>query len=198
MGGGEKLSLNGIPAETIYHLIEDAHGKEMDWNQFFYVMLTDMDAQVALADTKAQLVMAGSAIMLAAIGIDQGAANDLLLHNGGSWLERLSFICLLLTFATLTLAIFYALKTAQPKLGHSLKASNPLFFNHIALMKLDEYQAMLFGLSMDDMKHFMGAQLHSKAMVIEEKFRTIHRSLNFLFFSLLLWGISRLLLAFAS
>ncbi len=170
----------------------------IDWDHIFYVMTVDLNAQITLAETKAQLVMGGCAIMLAAIGLDQGTARQFLLSGGASWLERASFVFLLLTFCALTAAVFYALATARPNLSHPpTRVNNLLFFRHITRMDAATYHQNLLDMSVEEMKTYISAQLYAKSQVVEAKFRTIHHSLNLVFVAMLFWGLSRLLLAFA-
>lgn len=186
---------NGEIDERLVRLAEE-QGGEIDWQNIYYTTILDLDAQITLAETKAQLIMGACAILLAAIGLERGAGYDLLLDAEASWVERLAFLLLLLTFGALIAAVFCALATARPNLRHPKHPSNLLFFNHIVGIDEHTYLERVLGMSSGQLKLYMMTQVYAKAVVIERKFRFSRYSLDFLFGAFVLWVISGLLLAF--
>ncbi len=180
------------------HLVEiaETQGKDVDWQNIYYTTILDLDAQITLAETKAQLIMGACAILLAAIGFERGSGYDLFLNEDAAWGERLAFVLMLLTFGALIAAVFCALATARPNLRHPKHPSNLLFFSHIVNIEEHAYLERVLGMSAGQLKLYMMSQVYAKSVVIERKFRFSRYSLDFLFLAFLLWIIAQLVLAF--
>jgi hypothetical protein len=167
----------------------------IDFTRLFFMLYQGLDTQIALADTKAQLIMTANAILIASIAFSRGTFANVL--NGvASPVDMITTATTLLMALFLVASVYFALLATRPRIvPPAVGTANLFFFGHIAHMDIDSYTDQFMGMSMQDIKRDVLAQIHAKSAIVERKFRSVRFSLLCLFAGLLLWILTRLILA---
>jgi hypothetical protein len=168
----------------------------LDIAGIFSMLYTHLDRQVALADSKAQLVLTANAVLLATITLDQGSIARIF-SPSRSPLERIALLLTVLVLITLFGSVWFALKTSRPKVVAPKQSTNLFFWGHACVVDDDAYVRQFMDLSINEVKENVIAQLYARSHVVSRKFKNVRYSLDFLFVALVLWALSRLLLAMA-
>ena len=158
----------------------------IDFTRLFYMLYQQMDSQIILADSKAQLIITANAIIIASITLDQGAIRRIL-ATGTSLPDRLGLGLPVAMIVCIMLSVFYALATTRPNLAPPTQMLNLFFWGHIAQTPEAEYRDKFMNMSIDEVKLSVITQIHARSRVVARKFRHVQRSLDFLFISLMLY-----------
>ena len=158
----------------------------IDFTRLFYMLYQQMDSQITLADSKAQLIITANAIIIASITLDQGAIRRIL-AAGTSPADRVGLGLSIAMIVCIMLSVFYALATTRPNLAPPTQVLNLFFWGHIAQIPEAEYREKFMGMSIDEVKLSVITQIHASSRVVARKFRHVQHSLDFLFISLVLY-----------
>lgn len=164
-------------------------------------MYADMDTKVRQADTKAQILLGINSILFASLNSlnIQGSGVRLLLTNNP--LEQISIVLILLTSVALALSILFALIVTAPRFTNintvnKSAVDNVLYFENIRLFSRDEYTVRFLNLSLEQINQLLVGEIHAQALIVAQKYRRTRLSVFCLFGGIVLWGLSRLLVAF--
>jgi hypothetical protein len=158
----------------------------IDFTRLFYMLYQQMDSQIMLADSKAQLIITANAIIIASFTLDQGAIRRIL-AAGTSLPDRIGLGLSVAMIVCIMLSVFYALATTRPNLAPPSQVLNLFFWGHIAQVPEAEYREKFMNMSIDEVKLSVITQIHARSRVVARKFRRVQRSLDFLFISLVLY-----------
>lgn len=158
----------------------------IDFTRLFYMLYQQMDSQIMLADSKAQLIITANAIIIASFTLDQGAIRRIL-AAGTSLTDRIGLGLSVAMIVCIILSVFYALATTRPNLAPPAQVLNLFFWGHIAQVPEAEYREKFMNMSIDEVKLSVITQIHARSRVVARKFRRVQRSLDFLFISLVLY-----------
>lgn len=158
----------------------------IDFTRLFYMLYQQMDSQIMLADSKAQLIITANAIIIASFTLDQGAIRRIL-AVGTSLTDRIGLGLSVAMIVCIMLSVFYALATTRPNLSPPAQVLNLFFWGHIAQVPEAEYREKFMNMSIDEVKLSVITQIHARSRVVARKFRRVQRSLDFLFISLVLY-----------
>ena len=168
----------------------------IDFTRLFYMLYQQMDSQIVLADSKAQLIITANAIIIASITLDQGAIRRII-DAGTSLPDRLGLVLSVAMIVCIMLSVFYALATTRPNTAPPAQILNLFFWGHISQIPEAEYRERFMDMSINEVKLSVVTQIHARSKVVARKFRTVQRSLDFLFVSLLLYLLTYLVTGLA-
>lgn len=152
------------------------------------MLFEHIEAQINLADTKAQLTLAADTLLAAAITLsDRGTASKLL-DSTAAVADRLAACVSILLFVSLILSICLALLAARPTLRPPERSRNLFYFGDIVRLRKQEFTRAFLGQSDSDVTESILAQVYAKAEIATYKFSTIQRSIELLLVALILWG----------
>jgi hypothetical protein len=173
---------------------------KLDFSRMLYMLYMDMDGLIRQADTKAQIFLGVNAILAATIAnVPTGLGTATFtppVGVGASALSQIGFIMLLGVVLMLVLSVFFALATIIPRRVEPTHQSL-YFYGTAARMDANAYIQAFKESELEDLKSTILGQIHSRAQIVAAKFTTVNLSGRFLLFGVLLWGASRLALAFA-
>lgn len=161
----------------------------IDFTRLFYMLFQQMDTQIMLADSKAQLIITANAIIIASLSFDTGTIRRIV-AAGTTLPDRLGLVVSVAMIVCIILSVFYALMTTRPNLIPPTQMGNLFFWGHIAQMSEADYRSRFMNMTIDEVKLSVITQIHARSKVVGRKFRTVQRSLDFLFISLLLYVLS--------
>lgn len=160
----------------------------LDVTRLFYMLNLNLDTNIGLANTKAQLILGANVLLVGAISLDSGfIRNAVSASSTGetSILKALIIVALLISMLT---SIFFALWTARARMVSPTDQYNLFFFGHIGMMHEKEYISRFMDMNLMDIKETILSQIHAKARILRLKFRYTNYSMGFLFLALVLWG----------
>lgn len=163
----------------------------IDFTRLFYMLYQQMDSQIVLADSKAQLIITANAIIIASITMDQGAIRRIV-AAGTALPDRVGLVLSVVMILSIILSVFYALATTRPNIAPPTQILNLFFWGHIAQMPEADYREHFMNMSINEVKLAVITQIHARSRVVARKFRFVQRSLDFLFMSLLLYLLTYL------
>lgn len=163
----------------------------IDFTRLFYMLYQQMDSQIILADSKAQLIITANAILIASISIDQGALRGII-AAGTTLPDRVGMFLSVAMILSIILSVFFALSTTRPNTAPPAQMLNLFFWGHIAQMPEEDYRERFMNMSITEVKLYVITQIHARSRVVARKFRFVQRSLDFLFVSLLLYVLTYL------
>lgn len=158
----------------------------IDFTRLFYMLYQQMDSQIMLADSKAQLIITANAIIIASFTMDQGAIRRIV-AVGTAFPDRLGLVLSVVMILSIILSVFYALATTRPNIAPPAQLLNLFFWGHIHQIPEAEYRERFMNMSIDEVKLSVITQIHARSRVVARKFRFVQRSLDFLFVSLLIY-----------
>lgn len=168
----------------------------LDFSRMLFMLYNDMGIQNRQADTKAQIFLGVSALLVATVANVAPGFGQLLLSPSASTLSRVGVLLMMGMIVVLVLSIYYALIATAPRLA-KVKQQNVFFFGNIASMREEEYIRLLREHTLEEVKTSIMRQIYIRAGIVQRKFRAVNRSGVFLLIGVILWGVSRLALAFA-
>jgi hypothetical protein len=173
----------------------------IDLNQLFYHLLSDLDAQVSLAEAKANLILGANAILVATTALGRGVVHDVLFEADISAPERVSVVLATFMVFSLIASVFFALATSMPNIRKPRQTANvklnPFFFGHITQQPVNAYSDTVLNMPILDIKRSLLAQVHAKSFIVQRKFRIIRLSMIWLLAALTFWVMSQISLALA-
>ena len=163
----------------------------IDFTRLFYMLYQQMDSQIILADSKAQLIITANAIIIASITLDQGALRRIV-DAGTALPDRIGLALSVLMIGSIILSVFFALATTRPNLAPPAQVVNLFFWGHAAQMPEPDYREQFMNMTIEEVKQSVLTQIHARSGVVARKFRFVQRSLDFLFVSLILYLLTYL------
>jgi hypothetical protein len=181
---------------TAYNDNDSVGGYDLDFSRILYMLYANLDNLDRQSDTKAQIFLGVNALLLATVANVAPGFGQNLISPDASIFGRVGTALVVGMIVVLVISIYFALTTTVPRLVHSTE-HNLLFFGTIASKTQDEYLREFRAMSLETVKTDVLRQIHVRARIVQSKFRTVNRSGVFLLAGVLLWGLSRLVLAFA-
>lgn len=181
-----KLILESLLSETV-------EVTKIDFTRLLYALYTEMDGLIRQADQKAQIILGINAFVFASFsGIFQNAGVPF--FDAGITNRNLANGLVIATMVIQLVSIFYALLTTAPQLGKP-SGKNLFYFNDVAIHTRPDYIALFLAQPLEAVKEAVIGEIHAKSGIVRRKFQRMNISIIFLFFALVTWGVSRLLVA---
>lgn len=192
-------------ADTYTNLIsssgEDASGRKyaypedqvsgvwLDFSRMFFMLYSNLDVQIQIADNKAHLVMAANTILLTGLALNSSSAETI--FNDLS--NPLAILALLSTLAMVGMifgSLYYALMVARPRLIPASEQDNLFFFGDISNLQREEFVQRFMGQNMTEIKAAVLQQVHARSKVVMRKYADSRRSINFLVAAIVFWVLT--------
>lgn len=160
------------------------------------LLFTDTEAQIGLADTKAQLTLAADALLVAAVApMAKGIARTLT-DGGTPVVTRLAAVLAITTFCALLISFYFALVAVRPRLKAPDHPSL-LFFRQIVRLPESAFIDRFLAQSQEQIHRALLSEVYIMARIASRKFAGVRWSVAFLLFALVLWAGVEALLAFS-
>lgn len=167
----------------------------LDLSRMLYMMYQHLDHQVAIADTKANIVIAANAILITGFSISLPAISDLV--GNFETIDTIGMAALLSMLLTLLVnlgSILYAIVSARPNLIRPHHEPNMFFFGDLAAVDVNELEAMFFERNVNRVKRDVLQQIQARSKVVLQKFKRVRLSMNLLLLAAVSWVITQILL----
>jgi hypothetical protein len=151
-------------------------------------LIRQLDEQIRFADTKSQLALGANAFLLGVYSAHSGGRMITILGAQSALIDRLEAAIVVGAIAALFISIYTALLVARPSL-FNYGQSALYFFGAIADQPADHFVSAFRAQSLDAAAQAILTQVHAKSVIARKKFADVRRSINFLFVSLVLWGL---------
>jgi len=178
--------------DTLAHIEVD--DLEIDFNLLLTTFYADLFSQIALADSKAQLIIGVNAILSAVLVPDIAAIGSLL--QDGNVLGTLSALLIMITAVALAVSIFYSIRATIPNVRRTQQPDNLFFFGDIAQMREEEYLQQFFQLSPQQIKISYITQIHARAKIVKRKFALVRWGLIVLTVAFCFWVLAHVFESF--
>jgi len=116
------------------------------------------------------------------------------LLGGASFLDQVVSVLNICVLAGLLFSVFFALYTASPRISIT-KVSNLFFFGSMTALSQEDYVNHFMASSLQDIKISVLKEIHARSFIIQSKFLGVQRSVNFLIVAVVIWSLTRILLA---
>lgn len=149
-----------------------------------------LGGQITLADTKAQLILAADALLLASVAsFDQGIMTQLL-EPATPLLSKLTTLLTLVIFGALAVSIYYALRVARPTLPLS-KKPNFFYFADVTRFKESDFRRLFTQQTEADVTDALLYEVWLLSLIAYRKFDRVRLSVNWLVAAFVLWGVKQ-------
>jgi len=176
--------------------IDNVDNYRVDLTRLLYMLHMDVDALNRQADAKAQIFLGVNAVLLATIANVAPGFARALLHPAGTPVLDFGIALTLAMVVLLALSIASALQAISPKLVPTDRA-NLMFFGKIAQYETQQAYVDAFRqLPLESVKDDVLHQVHVRSTIVNRKFRIVGRAGRFLLAGVIVWTLSRLVLAF--
>jgi hypothetical protein len=183
---------------TVTLLVNDT---QVDVTRLIYMLYLDIEQQINRADTKAQITLSTSAILIG-IMVNLGAGVDLNEPNGlvgTDWLALALYAVFGIAIGmTFWRGIAAAFPRAIRKSSTSTHHPNLYFSGQIVSLTSEDYTERFCQQSNDSVKRSVLGQIHSKSMVLEAKLRNVRIGMTCLLIALAAWILARAVLFLGS
>lgn len=195
-------SYNSLPAAHIHSNERQVKDAAIDFTRLLAMAFVSLDTQIAIADTKSQIIIGANTILIASLGLNQDAIIGMLTGDTSTLGQQLGAGLMLIMAVILMASVYYALAGSRPNLrqpqpGTTVPAAsggNLFFFGHVASMTQTDFEAAFLDQTMEEVKQDVAAQIHAKSVIVTRKYRMINISLRLLFLALFVWLFSRMVL----
>ncbi|PAW63965.1 MAG: hypothetical protein B9S36_03600 [Verrucomicrobiia bacterium Tous-C2TDCM] len=176
---------------TVTLLVNDT---QVDVTRLIYMLYLDIEQQINRADTKAQITLSTSAILIG-IMVNLGAGVDFERRNGlvaTDWLALALYAVFIIAIGmTFWRGIAAAFPRAIRKTSTSTHHPNLYFSAQIISFTSSDYTERFCQQSNDAVKRSVLGQIHSKSMVLEAKLRNVRIGMTCLLIALAAWVLAR-------
>lgn len=149
-----------------------------------------LGGQITLADTKAQLILAADALLLASVAtFNQGIVSQLF-DPTTSLVTKLTTLLTFIIFGALVASIYYALRVARPTLPLS-KKPNFFYFADVTRFKEADFRRMFTQQTEADVTDALLYEVWLLSLIAYRKFDRVRLSINWLIAAFVLWGIQQ-------
>ena len=182
---------------TVTTLVQDT---QVDVTRLIYMLYQDVEHQINRADTKAQITLSTSAILLTVIarmgtGMHVRSLAEMRpLELAVIALYLLFLVCMCVAFGR---SIAAAFPRAVRKTSDSKQNPNLYFSGQIAAIPGDQYADLFCNQTNDGVKRSILGQIHSKSLVLEAKLFNVRVGMVSLIAGIGLWIAARLVLFIA-
>lgn len=167
-----------------------------DFTRMLYMLYVDQETQISRADTKAQIILSFSAVLIAAVanlGFDQVSSSS----NQVEYIIGLGVN--LLVLAALGTAMTFAIRVAFPRLRRYTTEHEGIpdvfFSGYISELDPMVYVATITNMTLAEFKEAAIIAIHAKASVLARKYASIQRSMRFAIVAVVIWVLGQALLA---
>lgn len=164
----------------------------VDFSYLLYMLSSNLDEQIRLADSKANLVLGANAILLTVTELKQGALRSLVTGAISPTLDNAMLLFSLGTLAALLVSVVYAVRTSIPNLGAGTSVQNLFFFDHIQQLPAREFVERFMAQNGQDIKRHVLEQVHARSRIASVKFRRLRISMIALLAGAGCWVLSQL------
>lgn len=171
--------------------------QEVNIIQLAAMLFDHIEQQISAADTKAQLTLAADTLLVAALTLSSENIFAGFLDSGLAFSTRLAIWVNLALFVYLIISIYYSILTVRPNLIPPVQSRNLFFFGHIMQFSERDFIETFSGQSEHVTRENLLAQVHKKAIIVNNKFIRMKRSVDFLLAALILWGLLQVVLIFS-
>ncbi len=170
---------------------------ELELDELTALLFEHIERQSALADSKAQLLVAGETVALAALLPTMKGVGLVLFDPRAAIVARVSSALLMLMLVVLLASLLLAIISVRPRLW-TVKLAKPslTYFAHIANLTESDFVKAYTGQTPSEIREHMVAQLYGKSRVAVLKYRAVKRSVNCLLVAVVLWAASGAFSAF--
>lgn len=176
---------------TVTLLVKDT---QVDVTRLIYMLYLDIEQQINRADTKAQITLSTSAILIG-IMVNLGAGVDFAKAGGpaiGEWIALAFYGVFIVAMGfAFGRGIAAAFPRAIRKTGGANHHPNLYFSGQIASISADDYADLFSQQSNDAVKRSVLGQIHSKSLVLEAKLRNVRLGMICLLIALGAWILAR-------
>lgn len=174
-----------------------AQAAELELDELTALLFEHIERQSALADSKAQLLVAGETVAFAALLPTMKGTGVVLFDARAAIVGRISSGLLMLMLVVLLTSLLFAIISVRPRL-RTVKLAKPslTYFAHIADLTESEFVKAYTAQTNGEIRAHMIAQLYGKSRVAVLKYRAVKRSVNCLLVAVVLWAVSGALSAF--
>jgi|SRR5262249_27040357 len=153
------------------------------------MLFEQLEGQINLADTKAQLTVAADTLFLAATtALGRGVLADVL-NGAAPPVNRAMGIVSIVMLALLVFSLLFALLATRPRLVVS-KIPTLYYFGAIAKSwSADEYVDTFLRQTPREITRALATEIYAKAQIAQRKFVRVRLSINCLIAALVLWAI---------
>jgi len=179
---------------TVTLLVNDT---QVDVTRLIYMLYLDIEQQINRADTKAQITLSTSAILIGiminlGVGIDFKNPDGL---AGGDWLALIFYgIFIVAMSQAFGRGIAAAFPRAIRKTSGLNHHPNLYFTGQIISLSSEDYAELFCQQSNDAVKRSVLGQIHSKSLVLEAKLRNVRLGMTCLLIALAAWILARAVL----
>jgi hypothetical protein len=183
---------------TVALLVNDT---QVDVTRLIYMLYLDIEQQINRADTKAQITLSTSAILIG-IMVNLGVGVDFKKADGLDGSDGLALVFYAVFIVAMCQAFGRGISAAFPRairkssgLNHH---PNLYFTGQIVSISSEAYADLFCQQSNDVVKRSVLGQIHSKSLVLEAKLRNVRLGMISLIIALAAWVLARAVLFLGS
>lgn len=183
---------------TVTLLVNDT---QVDVTRLIYMLYLDIEQQINRADTKAQITLSTSAILIG-IMVNLGVGLDFKKPDGLMASDWLALVFYAVFIIAMCLAFGRGIAAAFPRAIRKASTSNHhpnlYFTGQIVSLTSEAYADLFCQQSNDAVKRSVLGQIHSKSLVLEAKLRNVRIGMTCLLIALAAWVLARAVLFLGS
>lgn len=168
----------------------------MDTNKLVdngFKILSEIHQKITFADSKANFLVAVNAALFGAlITLLSTSENIFTILLGKEVLGGIAFalisVLALVTFLLISLGIYNAIRTINPRLSSNGKKQSLIYFGAISNMALDDFRKLFKEGTEERLAEDIINQIHENSIIATNKFANVKTSATFLIYSLLFTG----------